>query len=63
MIPLVSSATVRPAPINTSGFWAFNDKFPQGLTPSSSLVKKLGSNFGVWVGPRGGYNDFRPPPT
>ena len=42
--------------VNTEGFWAFNDKFPQGLTPSSSLVKKLGSNFGVWIGPRGGYN-------
>lgn len=42
--------------LNTTGFWAFNTKFPQELTPSSELVKKFGSNFGVWVGPRGGYN-------
>lgn len=44
--------------VNTSGFWQFNNKFPQGLTPSSSLVQKLGSNFGVWIGPRGGYNFY-----
>ena len=42
--------------LNESGFWAFNTKFPQELAPSSELVKKFGSNFGVWVGPRGGYN-------
>ena len=44
--------------LNKSGFWEFNTKFPQELTPSSSLVKKLGSNFGVWIGPRGGYNFY-----
>ncbi|WP_418873299.1 discoidin domain-containing protein [[Ruminococcus] torques] len=43
---------------NTEGFWTFNEKFPEGLTPSSELVKKFGSNFGVWVGPRGGYNFY-----
>ena len=42
----------------TEGFWTFNEKFPEGLTPSSELVKKFGSNFGVWVGPRGGYNFY-----
>ena len=42
--------------LNHSGFWQFNNKFPNGLTPSSSLVQKLGSDFGVWIGPRGGYN-------
>lgn len=42
--------------VNTEGFWAFNTKFPNKLTPSSQLVQKLGSNFGVWIGPRGGYN-------
>lgn len=41
--------------LNTEGFWAFNSKFPNGLTPSSELVHNFGSNFGVWVGPRGGY--------
>ncbi|MGG7058851.1 discoidin domain-containing protein [Clostridium tertium] len=44
--------------LNTTGFWEFNTKFPDGLTPSSELVNKFGSNFGVWVGPRGGYNFY-----
>lgn len=42
--------------LNTTGFWEFNDKFPNKLTPSSELVQSFGSNFGVWIGPRGGYN-------
>lgn len=46
------------AKINTEGFWSFNEKFPNELTPSSELVQKFGSNFGVWVGPRGGYNFY-----
>ena len=37
------------------GFWEFNNKFPNGFTPSSELVHNFGSNFGVWIGPRGGY--------
>lgn len=37
------------------GFWEFNNKFPNGFTPSSELVQNFGSNFGVWIGPRGGY--------
>lgn len=37
------------------GFWPFNQKFPNGFEPSSKLVQKFGSNFGVWIGPRGGY--------
>ena len=44
--------------INKDGFWTFNEKFPNELTPSSELVQKFGSNFGVWVGPRGGYNFY-----
>lgn len=44
--------------VNDDGFWTFNTKFPDGLTPSSSLVQKLGSDFGVWIGPRGGYNYY-----
>ena len=44
--------------LNESGFWEFNSKFPEGLTPSSELVHNFGSNFGVWVGPRGGYNFY-----
>lgn len=46
------------ATINNKGFWTFNEKFPKELAPSSELVKKFGSNFGVWVGPRGGYNFY-----
>ena len=57
--PLAQNGPLEgPYGVNTSGFWQFNNKFPQGLTPSSSLVQKLGSNFGVWIGPRGGYNFF-----
>ena len=48
----------EPLGVNTSGFWQFNNKFPDGLTPSSNLVHKLGSEFGVWIGPRGGYNYY-----
>lgn len=44
--------------LNQTGFWEFNSKFPEGLTPSSELVHNFGSNFGVWVGPRGGYNFY-----
>ena len=43
---------------NQTGFWEFNSKFPEELTPSSELVHKFGSEFGVWVGPRGGYNFY-----
>ena len=44
--------------LNESGFWEFNSKFPNKLYPSSELVQNFGSNFGVWVGPRGGYNFY-----
>lgn len=44
--------------VNTAGFWQINSKFGGTLDESSSLVKKLGSSFGVWIGPRGGYNYF-----
>lgn len=43
---------------NTKGFWDFNSKFPDGFTSSSQLVRDLGSDFGAWIGPRGGYNFF-----
>ena len=44
--------------LNKSGFWEFNSKFPNELYPSSALANKFGSNFGMWVGPRGGYNFY-----
>lgn len=37
------------------GFWTFNSKFPERLAPFMKLSESLGSRFGVWVGPRGGY--------
>lgn len=36
-------------------FWEFNDKFKGGFTKEAELTRKLGSKFGVWFGPRGGY--------
>lgn len=44
--------------VNQSGFWEFNEKFPNGLSTVSSLANKFGSNYGIWVGPRGGYNYY-----
>ena len=36
-------------------FWNFNDKFKNGFSDEAALTKSLGSTFGVWFGPRGGY--------
>lgn len=41
---------------NQTGFWEFNSKFPTGLQGASDIAKRIGSNFGIWLGPRGGYN-------
>ena len=41
---------------NVTGFWEFNNKFPNGFRPASDLAESFGSGFGVWLGPRGGYN-------
>ncbi len=41
-------------------FWSFNKKFPNELYPAASIVKKFSSNFGLWNGPRGGYNNKTP---
>lgn len=41
-------------------FWRFNKKFPNELYPAASIVKKFSSNFGLWNGPRGGYNNKTP---
>lgn len=37
-------------------FWGFNRKFPNQLYDSTQIAEKLGSHFGLWLGPRGGYN-------
>lgn len=41
-------------------FWCFNDKFPNELYESAALAKHFASNFGLWLGPRGGYNAKTP---
>ncbi|MDU3724783.1 MAG: sialidase, partial [Clostridium celatum] len=37
-------------------FWSFNSKFPNELYDSKEQAQNFGSNFGLWLGPRGGYN-------
>lgn len=38
-------------------FWSVNTKkFPNGLLDAAYTAKRLGSEFGLWLGPRGGYN-------
>lgn len=40
-----------------SSFWSFNqNKFPNGILDASHTAKSFGSEFGLWLGPRGGYN-------
>lgn len=39
----------------TGSFWKFNNKFPNELYEASKTAKKLSSDFGLWLGPRGGY--------
>ncbi len=41
----------------SSGFWSFNSKFPDELYPFRNLAESLGSKFGLWLGPRGGYTN------
>ena len=38
-------------------FWCFNNKFPNGLAEFRDLSENLGSRFGLWLGPRGGYTN------
>lgn len=42
------------------GFWCFNEKFPNELYESAALAKAFGSDFGLWLGPRGGYTAQTP---
>lgn len=41
-------------------FWGFNDKFPNELYEGAALAESFGSHFGLWLGPRGGYNRKTP---
>lgn len=40
-----------------ASFWDFNHKFPNKLYDSSKQVKRFGSDFGLWLGPQGGYGN------
>ena len=41
---------------NTVKFWSFNSKFPHELATPSKLAHQFASDFGLWLGPRGGYS-------
>ncbi|MDD6602788.1 MAG: hypothetical protein PUE73_00385 [Eubacteriales bacterium] len=43
-------------PDTKAGFWSFNKKFPNGMKNIAKLCKDMDSTFGIWLGPRGGYN-------
>lgn len=44
-----------------NAFWEFDkNKFPTEFSRESELTKCLGSTFGVWFGPRGGYSAQTP---
>ncbi|MBR5247294.1 MAG: hypothetical protein IKV25_07990 [Clostridia bacterium] len=57
LVPPLDSYVVDDGFVNwDADFWSFNNKFPDELYPSSTIAKKFSSNFGLWNGPRGGYN-------
>lgn len=61
LIPPVDSYVVDDGFSDYKGdFWNFNSKFPSEFSKPSALAKKLSSNFGMWIGPRGGYNSETP---
>ena len=42
-----------------AGFWTIDQNdFPNGFLDASHTVKSFGSEFGLWLGPRGGYNIY-----
>lgn len=58
LIPPIDSYVVDDGFSDYRGdFWNFNSKFPNGFEKISLLTRKFSSNFGMWLGPRGGYND------
>ncbi len=58
MVPPLDSYVVDDGFVDwDADFWAFNKKFPEELYPAATLARKFSSNFGLWNGPRGGYND------
>ncbi len=60
-VPPVHSYVVDDGwPDYDQDFWCFNEKFPNELYESAALAKNFSSDFGLWLGPRGGYNSKTP---
>lgn len=60
-VPPVHSYVVDDGwPDYDKDFWCFNKKFPNELYESAALAKNFSSDFGLWLGPRGGYNPKTP---
>lgn len=58
MVPPLDSYVVDDGFVDwDADFWTFNKKFPEELYPAATMARKFSSNFGLWNGPRGGYND------
>lgn len=55
---LTSPGSDRGTVPNRTDFWEINDKFPDDFYPGTRLASLLNSTFGVWIGPRGGYNYY-----
>lgn len=61
MVPPLDSYVVDDGFVDwDADFWTFNSKFPDELYPAASIAKKFSSEFGLWNGPRGGYNNKTP---
>ncbi|ERL65882.1 alpha-galactosidase [Schleiferilactobacillus shenzhenensis] len=45
---------------NRTGFWEVNAKFGTDLSPLAHLTEQMGSRFGLWFGPQGGYEVYTP---
>ncbi len=61
MVPPLDSYVVDDGFVDwDADFWAFNKKFPNELYPAAIMSRKFSSNFGLWNGPRGGYNSKTP---
>ena len=62
MVPPLDSYVVDDGFVDwNADFWAFNSKFPEELYPAASIAKKFSSQFGLWNGPRGGYDNLKTP--
>ena len=61
MVPPLDSYVVDDGFVDwDADFWTFNSKFPNELYPAASIARKFSSYFGLWNGPRGGYNNKTP---